>query len=142
MHYNMSRNLFTHVKFSFPTSMVTNLHQGSAFDITGLGIANPVATFWTASEMLRWLGQVPAATLLMEAVENVTEAGTKTKDLGGSNTTIEVTQAVCREIENLVGKGLAERIYVNGGGKLEAEKGKSKEELQGEAMVAEIMRNR
>lgn len=92
--------------------------------------------------MLRWLGQVPAATLLMSAVENVTEAGTKTKDLGGSNTTKEVTEAVCREIENLVGEEMAEKIYVNGGGKLEAEKEKSEDETRAQKMVDEIMRNR
>merc|ERR1711939_11501 len=37
-------------------SMFEPIH-GSAFDITGMGIANPVATFWTAAEMMRWLGK-------------------------------------------------------------------------------------
>ncbi|RQM05154.1 hypothetical protein DH86_00003166, partial [Scytalidium sp. 3C] len=69
--------------------------------ITGKGVANPVATFWTASEMLRWLGQAEAADLLMTAVENVTESGIKTQDLEGSNTTVEVTDAVCKEIDNI-----------------------------------------
>lgn len=84
-------------------SMFEPIH-GSAFDITGKGVANPVATFWTASEMLLWLGQKDAAKLLMEAVENVTEMGVKTTDLGGKNKTVEVTNAVCKEIENLVRK--------------------------------------
>jgi isocitrate/isopropylmalate dehydrogenase len=75
--------------------------HGSAFDITGKGLANPVATFWTAAEMLRWLGQPEAADVLMESVENVTESGVKTADLGGSNKTKEVTEAVCKEIEKL-----------------------------------------
>ena len=46
--------------------------HGSAFDITGKGIANPVATFWTASMMLEHLGEKPAAERLMKAVEHVT----------------------------------------------------------------------
>jgi isocitrate/isopropylmalate dehydrogenase len=82
-------------------SMFEPIH-GSAFDITGKGVANPVATFWTASEMLRWLGQAEAAELLMAAVENVTESGVKTMDLGGSNKTTEVTDAVCGEITTLL----------------------------------------
>jgi len=84
-------------------SMFEPIH-GSAFDITGKGLANPVATFWTASEMLLWLGQKEASELLMEAVENVIERGIKTQDLGGGSTTIEVTDAVCVEIETIVRK--------------------------------------
>jgi isocitrate/isopropylmalate dehydrogenase len=42
--------------------------HGSAFDITGKGIANPVATFWTAAEMLAWLGEADAAAQLMKSV--------------------------------------------------------------------------
>ncbi|TVY32896.1 putative tartrate dehydrogenase/decarboxylase [Lachnellula subtilissima] len=84
-------------------SMFEPIH-GSAFDITGKGLANPVATFWTAAEMLRWLGQPEAAALLMESVENVTEAGIKTADLGGSQKTKEVTDAVCKAIQKLAKK--------------------------------------
>lgn len=51
-------------------SMFEPIH-GSAFDITGKGVANPVGTFWSAAEMVRWLGQEEAADLLMLAVENV-----------------------------------------------------------------------
>ena len=46
--------------------------HGSAFDITGKGIANPIATFWTASMMLEHLGEKAAAARLMPAVEAVT----------------------------------------------------------------------
>jgi isocitrate/isopropylmalate dehydrogenase len=45
-------------------------------------MANPVATFWTGAEMLRWFGQEEAANGLMVCVENVIERGIKTKDLG------------------------------------------------------------
>lgn len=72
--------------------------HGSAFDITGMGIANPVATFWTAAEMLAWLGEEEASKKLLDCVENVCEKGIVTKDLGGTAKTIEVTNAVCAEI--------------------------------------------
>ena len=78
--------------------------HGSAFDITGQGIANPVATFWTAAEMLSWLGEEESATRLMECVERVCEVGVKTRDLGGLATTKEVTEAVCAEIRRNFGK--------------------------------------
>lgn len=72
--------------------------HGSAFDIAGKGIANPVATFWTAVMMLDHLGESAAARLLMDAVERVCAAGIRTADVGGSATTAEVTAAVCRAI--------------------------------------------
>jgi len=73
--------------------------HGSAFDITGKGIANPVGTFWTAAEMLRWLGEETAADKLMEAIETVCGDGVLTRDLGGKASTKEVTEAVCAEIK-------------------------------------------
>ncbi|KAF2025868.1 tartrate dehydrogenase [Setomelanomma holmii] len=79
-------------------SMFEPIH-GSAFDITGKGVANPVATFWTASEMLIWLGEEEAAKKLMESVEAVTEQGVRTRDLGGNAGTKQVTDAVCAELE-------------------------------------------
>ncbi|EFH11676.1 tartrate dehydrogenase [Teichococcus cervicalis] len=80
----------------FP-SMFEPIH-GSAFDITGKGIANPVATFWTGAQMLEHLGERDAAARLMRAVEQVTGAGILTPDLGGKATTREVTEAVCEAI--------------------------------------------
>jgi tartrate dehydrogenase/decarboxylase/D-malate dehydrogenase len=76
----------------FP-SMFEPIH-GSAFDIAGKGIANPVATFWTAAQMLDHLGESEAAARLMRAVEQVTGAGILTPDVGGTATTREVTDAV------------------------------------------------
>ena len=72
--------------------------HGSAFDIAGKGIANPVATFWTAAQMLEHLGEADAATRLMRAVETVTGSGILTPDVGGKATTHEVTEAVCDAI--------------------------------------------
>lgn len=82
----------------FP-SMFEPIH-GSAFDITGNGIANPVATFWTASQMLDHLGETNAAERLMRAVEKVCEDGILTPDVGGNATTQEVTDAVCEAIRS------------------------------------------
>jgi tartrate dehydrogenase/decarboxylase/D-malate dehydrogenase len=78
-------------------SMFEPIH-GSAFDITGKGIANPVATFWTGAMMLEHLGEPAAAAALMAAVEQVCAAGILTPDLGGTATTRAVTQAVCQAI--------------------------------------------
>lgn len=86
-------------------SMFEPVH-GSAFDITDKGVANPVATFWAAAEMVRWLGHEAAAESLLECVEKVCEAGVKTPDLGGIATTKEVTHAVCRELERELGFSL------------------------------------
>jgi isocitrate/isopropylmalate dehydrogenase len=77
--------------------------HGSAFDITGKGVANPVGTFWTAAEMLAWLGEEAASKQLLECVENVCERGIVTADLGGSSRTAEVTDAVCDEIRTKLG---------------------------------------
>jgi len=78
-------------------SMFEPIH-GSAFDITGKGIANPVATFWTASQMLDHLGEADASARLMRAVEKVCADGILTPDVGGKATTQEVTDAVCEAI--------------------------------------------
>ena len=77
---------------SFP-SMFEPIH-GSAFDITGKGVANPIATFWTASMMLEHLGEAAAAARLMKAVEAVTAKRIFTPDLGGRARTKDVTEAV------------------------------------------------
>src|SRR5262249_7352275 len=76
----------------FP-SMFEPIH-GSAFDIVGKSIANPVATFWTAAQMLDHLGEKDASARLMRAVEQVTGAGILTPDVGGTATTKDVTKAV------------------------------------------------
>ncbi|MDX5381478.1 MAG: tartrate dehydrogenase [Rhodobacterales bacterium] len=78
-------------------SMFEPIH-GSAFDITGKGIANPVATFWTAAQMLEHLGEPAAAARLMRAVEKVCADGVMTPDVGGTATTRQVTDAVCEAI--------------------------------------------
>jgi len=75
-------------------SMFEPIH-GSAFDIMGKGIANPLGTFWTAVLMLEHLGEGEAGRRLMGAIEKVTGEGkTLPPDLGGTASTIEVTDAV------------------------------------------------
>ena len=76
-------------------SMFEPIH-GSAFDIMGKGIANPIGTFWSAVLMLEHLGETTAASRLMAAIETVTSQGRcLPADLGGKATTREVTDAVC-----------------------------------------------
>ena len=83
---------------TFP-SMFEPIH-GSAFDITGKGIANPVGTFWSAVMMLEHLGEPAAAARLMRAIERVTaDPSLHTPDLGGPATTRQVTDALCAALE-------------------------------------------
>ena len=81
---------------AFP-SMFEPIH-GSAFDITGKGVANPIATFWTASMMLEHLGEARAASRLMKAIEAVTAKKIFTPDLGGTARTRDVTDAVLQAL--------------------------------------------
>ena len=79
-------------------SMFEPIH-GSAFDIMGKGLANPVGTFWSCVMLLEHLGETAAAQTLMAAVEQVTaDPALHTGDLGGKATTDQVTRAVCERI--------------------------------------------
>src|SRR5260221_7658129 len=77
---------------TFP-SMFEPIH-GSAFDIMGKGIANPIGTFWSAVMMLDHLGEKDAAGRLMKAIERVTaDKRFHTPDLGGKAGTADATKA-------------------------------------------------
>jgi tartrate dehydrogenase/decarboxylase/D-malate dehydrogenase len=79
-------------------SMFEPIH-GSAFDIVGKGLANPVGTFWSCVMLLEHLGEVDGARQLMAAIEHVTSnPAMHTRDLGGTATTLQVTAAVCERI--------------------------------------------
>ncbi|MFZ0850805.1 MAG: tartrate dehydrogenase [Hyphomicrobiaceae bacterium] len=81
----------------FP-SMFEPIH-GSAFDIMGKGIANPIGTFWSGVMLLEHLGERAAANRLMRAIERVTaDKSLHTPDLGGAATTRQVTTAVCEAL--------------------------------------------
>jgi tartrate dehydrogenase/decarboxylase/D-malate dehydrogenase len=78
-------------------SMFEPIH-GSAFDIMGKGLANPIGTFWSCVMLLEHLGEKTAANKLMAAIEKITaNPALHTGDLGGNATTEQVTQAVCSE---------------------------------------------
>jgi tartrate dehydrogenase/decarboxylase/D-malate dehydrogenase len=82
----------------FP-SMFEPIH-GSAFDIMGKGVANPIGTFWSAVMLLEHLGEEAAGQRLMKAIEFVTaDKRFHTPDLGGTARTVEVTDAVVAAIK-------------------------------------------
>lgn len=82
---------------SFP-SMFEPVH-GSAPDIAGQGLANPIATLWSVQMMLDFLGEKDAGRALLAAVERVTEKEVFTPDLGGSETTASFTDRVLENLE-------------------------------------------
>ncbi|MBZ1351986.1 tartrate dehydrogenase [Alcaligenaceae bacterium LF4-65] len=80
-------------------SMFEPIH-GSAFDIMGKGLANPIGTFWSVVMLLEHLGEQVAADRLMQAIEAVTaNPRLHTRDLGGLATTAQVTAAVCEQLK-------------------------------------------
>lgn len=81
----------------FP-SMFEPVH-GSAPDIAGKNLANPIACIWTAAMMLDHLGETEGAKLIVDAIEKVTAKGDiLTRDLGGKANTQEVTQAIIEQV--------------------------------------------
>jgi tartrate dehydrogenase/decarboxylase/D-malate dehydrogenase len=79
-------------------SMFEPIH-GSAFDIMGKGLANPLGTFWSCVMLLEHLGEPAAAARLMRAIEAVTaNPALHTRDLGGKALTEQVTHAVCQAL--------------------------------------------
>ena len=79
-------------------SMFEPIH-GSAVDIMGKGLANPVGTFWSCVMLLEHLGENAAAQQLMQAIEQITaDVSLHTRDLSGSATTAQVTRAICDRI--------------------------------------------
>jgi tartrate dehydrogenase/decarboxylase / D-malate dehydrogenase len=79
-------------------SMFEPVH-GSAPDIAGQGIANPIAAIWTAALMLDHLGFDDEAARVMRAIEATTVAGIVTPDLGGMATTREVGDAILARLD-------------------------------------------
>jgi isocitrate dehydrogenase (NAD+) len=74
--------------------------HGSAPDIAGKSLANPTALLLSAVLMLRHIGEGPIADRVVGAVDSVfAEGRVRTRDLGGTASTIEFTDAICRRIE-------------------------------------------
>ncbi len=85
-------------------SMFEPIH-GSAFDIMGKGLANPIGTFWSVVMLLEHLGENDAAACVMQAIEQVTaDPRLHTRDLGGTAGTDAVTRAVCEKVAALNSK--------------------------------------
>jgi tartrate dehydrogenase/decarboxylase/D-malate dehydrogenase len=84
---------------TFP-SLFEPVH-GSAPDIFGKGIANPIGQIWSGSMMLEHLGHDQAAAAIMRAIETVLAEGPRTPDMGGNATTSEVGNAVTSIIETI-----------------------------------------
>ncbi|HEY6015352.1 MAG TPA: isocitrate/isopropylmalate family dehydrogenase, partial [Gaiellaceae bacterium] len=72
--------------------------HGSAPDIAGQGIANPLGAIWSAALMLEHLGEPDASARLLRAVEAVCREGIVTRDIGGTATTTEVGDAVAERV--------------------------------------------
>ena len=81
---------------SFP-SLFEPVH-GSAPDIYGQGIANPVAMVWSAALMLQFLGEQAAHDAMLAAIEQVLAQGPRTRDLGGQASTAEMGAAIAERI--------------------------------------------
>ncbi|EAZ95247.1 Tartrate dehydrogenase [Flavobacteria bacterium BAL38] len=80
-------------------SMFEPVH-GSAPDIAGKNIANPIACFWTGAMMLEHLGEIEASKELMQAIETLTSSRkVLTRDLGGKASTTEVTHELIKIIK-------------------------------------------
>jgi tartrate dehydrogenase/decarboxylase/D-malate dehydrogenase len=80
-------------------SMFEPVH-GSAPDIAGRGIANPVGAILSAAMMLAWLGEGAAAAAIQAAVRQVLgPEGLRTRDIGGQASTVELGEAVARSLE-------------------------------------------
>jgi tartrate dehydrogenase/decarboxylase/D-malate dehydrogenase len=79
-------------------SMFEPFH-GSAPDIAGRGVANPVGAIWAGAMMLDHLGEREAAGLVLKAISQVLESGLRTPDLGGSATTSQMGDAIARTID-------------------------------------------
>jgi homoisocitrate dehydrogenase len=76
--------------------------HGSAPDIAGRGIANPVAAILSAALLLRALGEPAHASAIEQAVRSTLEQGIVTPDLGGDSSTDEVTAAIVAEMANFM----------------------------------------
>lgn len=82
-------------------SMFEPIH-GSAPDIAGQGIANPIAMIWSGALMLDFLGEAEAADLIMKAIRAITGDGrVLTPDLGGRARTVEVGDAIVRQVRGI-----------------------------------------
>jgi tartrate dehydrogenase/decarboxylase/D-malate dehydrogenase len=81
-------------------SMFEPVH-GSAPDIAGRNIANPIGQIWSGAMMLEHLGHAEAAAAVVRAIETVLRTGPRTRDLGGTASTREVGQAIAQCVRTI-----------------------------------------
>jgi isocitrate/isopropylmalate dehydrogenase len=72
--------------------------HGSAFDIMGKGVANPIGAIWAAADMLAWLGESQSADSILTAIARVCKENKVTADMGGSLNTKEAAAAICQAL--------------------------------------------
>ena len=72
--------------------------HGSAPDIAGKGIANPIGQIWSGALMLEHLGEKAAADAIVQAIEKVIAAGLHTVDLGGTASSQDLTEAIIAQL--------------------------------------------
>ncbi len=72
--------------------------HGSAPDIAGKGIANPIAAILSVRMMLEWMGETESAKSINRAVDSVLQQGIVTPDLGGSYSTVDVSDAIAKMV--------------------------------------------
>jgi tartrate dehydrogenase/decarboxylase/D-malate dehydrogenase len=72
--------------------------HGSAPDIAGKGIANPIGQIWSGAMMLEHLGHKDASDAIVKAIETVLVSGPRTRDMGGTASTVEVGKAIAAAI--------------------------------------------
>ncbi len=83
-------------------SMFEPVH-GSAPDIAGRGVANPIGQIWSGALLLEHLGEGEAAAAIVGAIESVVLSGPRTRDLGGTASTIEVGGAIAEAVQMMTG---------------------------------------
>jgi tartrate dehydrogenase/decarboxylase/D-malate dehydrogenase len=88
----------------FP-SMFEPVH-GSAPDIFGRNVANPIGQIWSGAMMLEHLGHADAAAMIVAGIESVLTSGPRTPDLGGAATTQEVGRAIAQVVGSLQEKDM------------------------------------
>jgi tartrate dehydrogenase/decarboxylase/D-malate dehydrogenase len=72
--------------------------HGSAPDIAGKGIANPIAQIWSGAMMLEHLGEQDAADAVLQGIEKVLANGPKTPDMGGTALTQDMGEAIAAAV--------------------------------------------
>ena len=95
-----SANLSPGAASTMSTPIFEPVH-GSAPDIAGLGVANPCGAIWSAALMLKQLGDVKAASVVLAALQDVCATGPRTRDVGGTSSTREVGTAVAQAASRL-----------------------------------------